>query len=156
MKKNKKIIFFLLFLIIIFILISFYLLIFKYNPNLKKIKQPIVEMTKERIGKITWKFLHSTILNINCKSNNELSEKQIKDILTLINLIPELFPCKDCSNHFKELLKNNIPSKEILSDKLKLSIWFCKLHNIVNKRLKKKEFKCNLENLNKYYLINKP
>ena len=50
-----------------------------------------------------------------------------------------LFPCKTCSKHFKQMLKEN-PVKN--NNREELVLYLCGLHNIVNERLGKPIFDC--------------
>jgi hypothetical protein len=84
-------------------------------------------------GNTVWYVFHGLAEKLKTE-NEEIS----KNLIHYYYLICNNLPCDNCSKHATELLKkcniNNINTKEKLKD-------FCwKLHNIVNKKLNKKEF----------------
>lgn len=51
-----------------------------------------------------------------------------------------LFPCKECSSHFTEVLKANPIPKNLTRDGA--TLYTCQIHNVVNVRLNKEVFPC--------------
>ncbi len=110
------------------------------------------KMTKERMGHITWLYMHGTLQNLTCSQTDILSKKQVLAIEKLFESIEELLSCPDCRAHFKELRKEN-PIPKSLSKKT-MCRYGCFLHNAVNKRLKKPIF--DERDLELAYAIPKP
>lgn len=94
-------------------------------------------------GNITWILMHSLAEKIDEKLFLDSKNIIIKIIFQICNNLP----CPDCRSHAIKLLKksyiNNVKSKDDLKE------FLFQLHNIVNKKLKKKEFQ--IENLDKVY-----
>lgn len=90
---------------------------------------------KERLGRSTWKFLHTLAEGIP----DVLSKKSRFNLDVLIKTISELYPCESCQDHFKKILQKF--SVNTSSGKnFRRSI--CQLHNVVNKSLNKREYPC--------------
>lgn len=52
----------------------------------------------------------------------------------------ELYPCEDCAGHLLRYLKRHpLP----VEGREELETYFCRLHNVLNKMLKKPEFDCS-------------
>lgn len=92
-------------------------------------------VTKEELGRSTWTFLHTLAAQFPLKP----TKQEQRDAKELMAIISRLYPCKTCSEHFKEVLKTHPPKTNSGAE---LSKWMCKVHNIVNKRLGKPEFPC--------------
>ncbi|XP_073107936.1 FAD-linked sulfhydryl oxidase ERV1 [Elaeis guineensis] len=58
-------------------------------------------------------------------------------------ILSRLYPCKECADHFKEILKAN-PVQA--GSQAEFSQWLCHVHNIVNRSLGKLTFPCNRVN----------
>lgn len=56
-----------------------------------------------------------------------------------IESFADTLPCSDCREHFKTVLESN-PYSEALKGRDELSRWGVAVHNIVNRRLGKKEY----------------
>ena len=50
-----------------------------------------------------------------------------------------MYPCPDCKEHLKTIMKNNPFRNE---NRVELALYVCDLHNIVNKSLNKPQFDC--------------
>ena len=92
----------------------------------------------EYTGPGTWNVIHRTSFKAQVPS---LQQEFIK----MMNLICEGFPCKVCSGHCTEYIRNN-PMKDYTNMiieidgkniNLGLFIWGWKFHNCVNKRINK-------------------
>ncbi|KAL9712215.1 hypothetical protein Ac2012v2_005293 [Leucoagaricus gongylophorus] len=102
-----------------------------YLPMNNSIPKPIVgveggvimtklgnETTKAALGRATWKFLHTVTLRF--PEHPTIDERETLE-------------------EFQELLKRFPPQT---SSRRAASLWLCRVHNEVNKRLKKAEFDC--------------
>jgi FAD-linked sulfhydryl oxidase len=112
-------------------------------------------LTKEQVGKTTWEFMHTTVENLKLESLTEDRRKEVIDkAILMIKTTTELFPCVVCKDDFTEILKQNsfddfVASRKELKSVKPLSHWLCYLHNKVNEKLKKKQFPCTDEELEK-------
>ena len=68
-------------------------------------------------------------------------ERGQADAARFFALATEMYPCRECGGHFKQLLQK---SPVDARDNKRLSIWLCKAHNVVNARLGKPVFPCAL------------
>ncbi|KAJ5070751.1 fad-linked sulfhydryl oxidase alr [Anaeramoeba ignava] len=93
-------------------------------------------LSKEELGHSTWNFLHT----VAAFYPENPSEKDKEYAYALINSIAHLYPCVYCSNHLKNYIENN--PLDLRSSKT-FSLWLCRLHNSVNKFLKKPLFNCS-------------
>ncbi|CAD6210127.1 unnamed protein product [Miscanthus lutarioriparius] len=62
-----------------------------------------------------------------------------RDLKELMHIISRLYPCKECADHFKEVLKAN-PVQA--GSQAEFSQWLCYVHNVVNRSLGKPIFPC--------------
>lgn len=89
-------------------------------------------MNKNIWGPKVWTFIHT--VTINYPNNPEQSDKE--RIAALMYAISDTLPCDTCKEHFKKLINKyppNVKSRETLFN------WGVNVHNLVNKRLNKKE-----------------
>ncbi|CAI5508759.1 unnamed protein product [Closterium sp. Naga37s-1] len=86
---------------------------------LTKAAQEAGPATKEELGRATWTFLHT--------------------LAAQVTLLARVYPCKICSYHFQKIVKANPPQA---GSRGELEQYMCRLHNIVNRSLKKPEFPC--------------
>lgn len=84
-----------------------------------------------RYGPGFWATIHMLAFNANTKSEQ-------KQFMKTMNIIAHQFPCRNCSNHAKEYIKNH-PMEDYVTDDDHLSMfkWTWKFHNAVNNRLRK-------------------
>lgn len=54
------------------------------------------------------------------------------------------YPCTYCATDFQENLKKTPVKADSRKD---LCIWLCEQHNLVNEKLDKNQFKCEMKNL---------
>ncbi|GMH17929.1 hypothetical protein Nepgr_019770 [Nepenthes gracilis] len=97
-----------------------------------KSAQPV---TKEELGRATWTFLHT----LAAQYPERPSRQQKKDVKELMAILSRIYPCKECADHFKEVLRTN-PVQA--GSQAELSQWLCHLHNVVNRSLGKPKFPC--------------
>ncbi|XP_074585565.1 FAD-linked sulfhydryl oxidase ERV1 isoform X2 [Curcuma longa] len=57
-------------------------------------------LTKEELGRATWTLLHS----IAAQYPDHPTRQQKHDAKELMAIISRLYPCKECADHFKEVL----------------------------------------------------
>ncbi|MCO5572563.1 hypothetical protein L7F22_026319 [Adiantum nelumboides] len=91
--------------------------------------------SKETLGWATWTFLHTLAAQFPEKPTRQ----QQRDAKELMAILSRLYPCKECADHFKEVLKIN-PVQT--SSGVELAQWMCRVHNVVNRSLGKTNFPC--------------
>ncbi|KAF5355196.1 hypothetical protein D9756_005672 [Leucocoprinus leucothites] len=91
--------------------------------------------TRAALGQATWKLLHTVTLRFPEHPTNDEREA----LKSYLHLTSRLYPCGECATEFQELLKKFPPQT---SSRQAASLWLCRVHNEVNKRLKKAEFNC--------------
>jgi hypothetical protein len=114
-------------------------------------------LTKEQVGRITWEYMHTTIVNLKVDSIKDEKKRQnvIDKAVTMIKTTTELFPCVVCKDDFTNILRDNSYEQFLatvgkdLKPSLSLSLWLCTLHNKVNLKLDKKPFPCASDELEK-------
>ncbi|KAK4369604.1 hypothetical protein RND71_013396 [Anisodus tanguticus] len=112
-------------------------------------KQPLAEMqvigleeksggpvTKEELGRATWTFLHT----LGAQYPDKPTRQQRKDVKELMAILSRIYPCNECADHFKEVLRAN-PVQA--GSQAEFSQWLCHVHNIVNRSLSKPKFPCD-------------
>ena len=101
-------------------------------------------------GKHMWSSIHFIALGFP----ETPSEKQKSDYKQFFENLYKVLPCNTCSEHLEKTLKNDLPLyANNLVNNSELFKWTVKLHNIVNKRLKKKEMSFK-DTENMYYKRN--
>ncbi|KAH7833109.1 hypothetical protein Vadar_003223 [Vaccinium darrowii] len=104
----------------------------KEIPNEGKTATPV---TKEELGRATWTFLHT----LAAQYPDNPTRQQKKDVKELMEILSRMYPCKDCADHFKEVLRAN-PVQA--GSQAEFSQWLCHAHNVVNRSLGKVVFPC--------------
>ncbi|XP_054787448.1 FAD-linked sulfhydryl oxidase ERV1 [Prosopis cineraria] len=92
-------------------------------------------VTKEELGKATWTFLHT----LAAQYPDNPTRQQKKDVKELMGILSRMYPCKECADHFKEVLRAN-PVQA--GSQAEFSQWLCHVHNVVNRSLGKPIFPC--------------
>ncbi|KAI3903252.1 hypothetical protein MKW98_031906 [Papaver atlanticum] len=92
-------------------------------------------VTKEELGRSTWTMLHT----LAAQFPDRPTRQQKKDVKELMAILSRLYPCKECADHFKEVLSVN-PVQA--GSQAEFSQWLCHVHNIVNRSLGKLTFPC--------------
>ncbi|XP_061350320.1 FAD-linked sulfhydryl oxidase ERV1 [Gastrolobium bilobum] len=92
-------------------------------------------VTKEELGRATWTFLHT----LAAQYPDNPTRQQKKDVKELVQILSRLYPCKECADHFKEVLRANPVQAGSHDD---FSQWLCHVHNVVNRSLGKPVFPC--------------
>ncbi|XAR52909.1 Thiol oxidase [Bertholletia excelsa] len=104
----------------------------KEVPGEGKSTSPV---TREELGRATWIFLHT----LAAQYPDKPTRQQKKDVKELMEILSRMYPCKDCADHFKEILRAN-PVQAGSHDEF--SQWLCHVHNVVNRSLGKPNFPC--------------
>ncbi|KAJ7967557.1 Sulfhydryl oxidase [Quillaja saponaria] len=92
-------------------------------------------LTKEELGRATWTFLHT----LAAQYPEKPTRQQKKDVKELMEILSRMYPCKECADHFKEVLRSN-PVQ--VGSHAEFSQWLCHVHNVVNRSLGKVVFPC--------------
>ncbi|CAN8288418.1 unnamed protein product [Cochlearia groenlandica] len=92
-------------------------------------------VTKEELGKATWTFLHT----LAAQYPEKPTRQQKKDVKELMAILSRMYPCRQCADHFKEILRSN-PAQA--GSQEEFSQWLCHVHNTVNRSLGKLVFPC--------------
>lgn len=102
-------------------------------------------LTREMLGPHVWNVFHAYAENAQ--------DYEQEKLLKWIQLTAELFPCKECSNDFQNILAK-FPYKGNEQHYNSKSQWMCKLHNLVNKKTHKKTlFDCDPHHLHVTYKL---
>lgn len=97
-------------------------------------------LSKPEVGNGTWQLLH-TIAAYYPESPTDKDKSHYEEFFTTFSYV---YPCRPCAQNFQKLVQENPP---ILDSRITLSIWLCKMHNVVNTMLGKDEFKCTMKEL---------
>ncbi|KAJ6692413.1 ALR/ERV [Salix purpurea] len=92
-------------------------------------------LTKEELGRATWTFLHT----LAAQYPEHPTRQQKKDVKELMAILSRMYPCQECADHFKEVIKVN-PVQA--GSHAEFSQWMCHVHNVVNRSLGKLVFPC--------------
>ncbi|XP_059447543.1 FAD-linked sulfhydryl oxidase ERV1 [Corylus avellana] len=92
-------------------------------------------ITKEELGTATWTFLHT----LAAQYPDNPTRQQKRDVKELMAILSRMYPCKECADHFKEVLRAN-PVQA--GSHAEFSQWLCHVHNVVNRSLGKLIFPC--------------
>ncbi|ANM58395.1 Erv1/Alr family protein [Arabidopsis thaliana] len=84
-------------------------------------------VTKEDLGRATWTFLHT----LAAQYPEKPTRQQKKDVKELMTILSRMYPCRECADHFKEILRSN-PAQA--GSQEEFSQWLCHVHNTVNRR----------------------
>ncbi|KAL3699603.1 hypothetical protein R1sor_017625 [Riccia sorocarpa] len=93
-------------------------------------------VSKEELGRSTWTFLHT----LAAQFPDQPTKQQQRDVKELMVILSRIYPCKDCADHFKDVLRAHpvdAKSGEALAQ------WMCRVHNVVNRSIGKPQFPCH-------------
>eukprot|EP00555_Chaetoceros_dichaeta_P002797 CAMPEP_0198251068 /NCGR_PEP_ID=MMETSP1447-20131203/2032_1 /TAXON_ID=420782 /ORGANISM="Chaetoceros dichaeta, Strain CCMP1751" /LENGTH=186 /DNA_ID=CAMNT_0043936013 /DNA_START=161 /DNA_END=721 /DNA_ORIENTATION=+ len=99
---------------------------------------PPCPVTKDELGKSSWTLLHSMAAWYPEKPT-KVEETKMAQLMEAISIF---YPCTYCAEDFRESLKENPTKTESRQD---LSLWLCGQHNLVNEKLGKPIFKCDVD-----------
>lgn len=91
---------------------------------------------KAELGRSTWHLLHT----MTVKYPLEPTKAEQQQYLDFIDLFSRLYPCGECAEHFRRLLKKHPPR---VGSRDEVIIWLCDVHNLVNERLNKPIVDCS-------------
>jgi FAD-linked sulfhydryl oxidase len=94
------------------------------------------ETAKAELGRATWKYFHTVMARFPVKPTAEESST----LKTYIHLFQRLYPCGECSEHFRKILDKFPPQT---SSRSAAAVWACHVHNEVNKSLGKEVWDCS-------------
>ena len=97
-------------------------------------------LSKFELGNSTWMVLHS----VAAHAPENFNEKEGRQYKEFFETFPYVYASRSCALNFLALTQEHPP---VLTSRAELSIWLCKLHNIVNQKLGKPSFTCTLKNL---------
>ena len=95
---------------------------------------------RAELGHGTWNMLH----RLAATFDKEPTPERQREAAEFFRLFGKFYPCEWCAKHFREMLDEH-PIQT--ANNRELSLWLCKLHNIVNERLNKPQFPCTLDAL---------
>jgi len=102
---------------------------------------------QELLGRRTWFFLHT----VAAKYPPEATRADGEAVKRLVAGLGQRYPCPACRSLLQQCLID--PSLGPTPfERTELTLWMCKLHNMVNSHLKKKERECNAFDLDLQYL----
>jgi len=93
------------------------------------------ETAKAELGRATWKYFHTVMARFPDKPSADESSA----LKSYIHLFQRLYPCGECSEHFRVILDKFPPQT---SSRSAAAVWACHVHNEVNKSLGKEIFDC--------------
>lgn len=93
------------------------------------------ETAKAELGRATWKYFHTVMARFPDKPSADESAA----LKSYIHLFQRLYPCGECSEHFRAILEKFPPQT---SSRSAAAVWACHVHNEVNKSLGKEVFDC--------------
>uniref|UniRef100_A0A7S4W4J2 Sulfhydryl oxidase n=1 Tax=Ditylum brightwellii TaxID=49249 RepID=A0A7S4W4J2_9STRA len=107
------------------------------SQNYKKKEGPI---NKDVLGKSTWNLLHS----MSAWYPEKPSKEDEMYMTSFIEALGRFYPCTYCAHDFRGELHKSPPRTK---SRKELCIWLCEQHNIVNQKLYKPQFPCDLNSL---------
>ncbi|KAI8323509.1 hypothetical protein GQ54DRAFT_258032 [Martensiomyces pterosporus] len=93
------------------------------------------ETLRAQLGRRTWYLLHV----MASRYPEDPTKDETKAMESFLFLLSRLYPCGDCAHHFQQHLKKHPPQ---VSSRDELEQYLCKMHNTVNKVLKKPIYNC--------------
>lgn len=87
------------------------------------------------LGRATWRLLHTMAARYPEQPDDQRKQRTSQ----FLDLLSHLYPCPQCAAHMRTMFAENPPQ---LNSQEQFSKWMCKVHNIVNERLKKPIFPC--------------
>ncbi|GAM82517.1 hypothetical protein ANO11243_004990 [Dothideomycetidae sp. 11243] len=100
------------------------------------------ETVKAELGRAAWKLFHTTM----ARFPDEPSKEESAALKAYIHLFQRLYPCGECSQHFRKIIDKYPPQ---VSSRSTAAAWACHVHNEVNKSLQKTVFDCS--NIGDFY-----
>jgi hypothetical protein len=95
---------------------------------------------RAELGRGAWNLLH----RLAAAFDKQPTPARSAEAEAFFSGLGALYPCADCAAHFRELLQAHPVDAR---DNRRLSTWLCRVHNLVNERLGKAQFSCELDAL---------
>lgn len=92
---------------------------------------------RAELGRGTWQLLHRMAAQYDAAPSAEAQARA----RAFFSSFAALYPCKVCAGHFRGVIAADPPD---VSSNAALSLWLCRVHNVVNARLRKPRFACEL------------
>lgn len=92
-------------------------------------------MDKDELGRNTWSLLHT--ISVYYPEKPTTDEQEL--MKNFIKGLARFYPCETCAKDFQTEIHNDPPQTETRHS---LSMWWCRQHNRVNKKLGKQQFDC--------------
>ncbi|KAH9365432.1 hypothetical protein HPB48_021100 [Haemaphysalis longicornis] len=102
----------------------------------RKTSTATVPPDRSQLGRCSWSLLHSVAAYYPVRP----TPAQQRDAEAFFRLFAKLYPCDDCAKDFRAELEASAPR---VSSRADLAQWLCEQHNIVNRKLGKREFDCS-------------
>jgi len=103
---------------------------------------------RELLGRRTWFYLHT----VAAKFPEVPTDADRAAVQHLVASLGQHYPCPVCRQHLRAKLLDPSLGPVQTANRTVLSNWFCRLHNMVNKDLKKPIHNCNAFELDLQYL----
>lgn len=110
--------------------------VLKTNNNSSSIHSKECPLDKDELGRNSWSLFHTMAAYYPEKPSNE--DKVVMN--NFIQAIARFYPCESCAIDFRRDIKDDPPE---MNSRVKLSYWWCRIHNKVNRKLGKPEFDCS-------------
>ncbi|KAL6751943.1 ERV/ALR sulfhydryl oxidase domain-containing protein [Haematococcus lacustris] len=94
-------------------------------------------LRKAELGRATWTLLHMLAAQYPACPTRQ----QKRDVKQFIDSLTRIYPCGECAQHFQEVVRRDPPQ---VDSQAALAQWTCRVHNVVNQRLQKPVFNCNV------------
>ncbi|ODM93558.1 FAD-linked sulfhydryl oxidase ALR [Orchesella cincta] len=92
-------------------------------------------LDKDELGGATWSFLHTMAAYFP----DDATKTQQKEMSAFMKIFAKYYPCEHCAKDFQVSIKESPPETV---GREAFSLWLCKMHNEVNRKLGKPEFDC--------------
>jgi mitochondrial FAD-linked sulfhydryl oxidase len=104
---------------------------------------------KDELGRGSWELIHAMASAYPDEPTTEEQERA----RSFITSLAYLYPCPHCAEDFQLEITKSPPR---VQSRAALSMWCCEQHNIVNKKLGKKEISCSIALLDERYKTGRP
>mmetsp|Transcript_24921 Transcript_24921/g.41545 ORF Transcript_24921/g.41545 Transcript_24921/m.41545 type:complete len:212 (+) Transcript_24921:87-722(+) len=101
---------------------------------------------RSELGASSWDLLHS----IAAYYPEKPSEDDKRRVLALLDALAYLYPCPVCAKDFQATMSTLPPKVDSRKD---LVLWMCEQHNLVNKKLHKPIFPCDMRLLDERWRL---
>uniref|UniRef100_A0A7R9VKP3 Sulfhydryl oxidase n=1 Tax=Chlamydomonas euryale TaxID=1486919 RepID=A0A7R9VKP3_9CHLO len=92
---------------------------------------------KAELGRATWTLLHTLAAQLPDRPTRQ----QQRDAKGLVDILTRCYPCGDCAKHFSDIVRRDPP---VVSSGHEFQAWLCRVHNVVNRRIGKPAFNCDV------------